>query len=591
MKTIDKLFKEDIFKKFVNSQVIKKYYGIVFMVVVEVVIAFICIFFGDKLYIAVNDNLDSNIVLMKMFKDNNCWLDRTTPLPFLGGLSRDILTCGYTLQYLNYWFFDIQAAYWINLLEAILISGFGFYFLGKSCGRLTGKNISPNLFCIVGVFYSLAGFWPTAIIGFSLIPWWAFLVLEIYRTKKWWLMVFFIPLLYNISGPLIGIFLIFYTIMFSIVVTIKEKKFNKEMTMLIGLLLVVFVFFNRNMIFQSFSGSKDTIKGLASQDGIIYDDSFIDCLKALPDILLLKLNFYHLGATSFQNTALLLVLGFFVLFNLERKNLKIGKDYLIIYNMIVAAVFFNACAKAFDECAPFRKLIPFLSGFTIHRFMWLSPFIISMGFLMIIYYFSVRGYKKFSVILVLFLFFGIVKCKTGLCSIYNHIHVNYITNVKQEHIDFQERWDDFFKPELFDKIKQDIGYNGEWVVSYAMEPSIAQYNGFKTLDGYYSNYPVEYKKKWEKMIMPTLLVNDYAMNYWRNTNGQRAYIYTTEFLIESSTDSHPMLIEPDILRKLGGKYILSKVKIENANELNFEYLGTWDDEHFNYHIIVYKVGG
>lgn len=42
LKTIDKLFKEDIFKKFVNSQVIKKYYGIVFMVVVEVVIAFIC---------------------------------------------------------------------------------------------------------------------------------------------------------------------------------------------------------------------------------------------------------------------------------------------------------------------------------------------------------------------------------------------------------------------------------------------------------------------------------------------------------------------------------------------------------------------
>ena len=141
LKTIDKLFKEDIFKKFVNSQVIKKYYGIVFMVVVEVVIAFICIFFGDKLYIAVNDNLDSNIVLMKMFKDNNCWLDRTTPLPFLGGLSRDILTCGYTLQYINYWIFDTQFAYWFNFLEAIAISAMGFYYLGVSYQKLSKKNI------------------------------------------------------------------------------------------------------------------------------------------------------------------------------------------------------------------------------------------------------------------------------------------------------------------------------------------------------------------------------------------------------------------------------------------------------------------
>ena len=165
-----------------------------FLIATEAVLAFFLIFFGDKMYVAINDNLDSNVVLMKIFRDNNCWIDRTTPLPFLGGLSRDLLTCGYTLQYINYWIFDTQFAYWFNFLEAIAISAMGFYYLGVSYQKLSKKNISPNMFCVCGVLYSLVGFWPHSIIAFSLIPWWAFLTLEYYRTKKWWIILFFIPL-------------------------------------------------------------------------------------------------------------------------------------------------------------------------------------------------------------------------------------------------------------------------------------------------------------------------------------------------------------------------------------------------------------
>jgi len=113
MDILNKLSDKSIYKKSFN--VLKKHYGIFFLICVEFAFIFIFALFGDKLYVAINDNLDSNIALYKMFRDNNCWIDRTTPLPFLGGISRDLLTCGYSLPELNYLFHNmfIQFLDWL----------------------------------------------------------------------------------------------------------------------------------------------------------------------------------------------------------------------------------------------------------------------------------------------------------------------------------------------------------------------------------------------------------------------------------------------------------------------------------------------
>jgi hypothetical protein len=93
--------------------------------------------------------------------------------------------------------------------------------------------------------------------------------------------------------------------------------------------------------------------------------------------------------------------------------------------------------------------------------------------------------------------------------------------------------------------------------------------------------------------MTTLLQNTNAMEYWKESNGQRAYIYSTEWVHPDygylSVKSIDMLIDPEILRELGGKYILSNTTISNAEELGFEYLGTWYGDNKVYNIRVYKV--
>ena len=40
---------------------------------------------------------------------------------------------------------------------------------------------------------------------------------------------------------------------------------------------------------------------------------------------------------------------------------------------------------------------------------------------------------------------------------------------------------EFYSTQLFEEIKADIGYNGEWAVAYGMHPAVLEYNGIATL--------------------------------------------------------------------------------------------------------------
>lgn len=53
---------------------------------------------------------------------------------------------------------------------------------------------------------------------------------------------------------------------------------------------------------------------------------------------------------------------------------------------------------------------------------------------------------------------------------------------------------EYFSTELFDKIKEEIGYEGEKAVAYGLDPGVLAYNGISTLDGVLSYYPLSYKE-------------------------------------------------------------------------------------------------
>lgn len=183
-----------------------------------------------------------------------------------------------------------------------------------------------------------------------------------------------------------------------------------------------------------------------------------------------------------------------------------------------------------------------------------------------------------------------------ISSMYNILHVNYSIACNKEEVPNQYwRWHDFYAEDLFEEIKKDISYEGEWSVAYGLDPAVLQYNGIRTLDGYYNNYSSEYKQKWEQLIAPILETSDSVAAYWHESNGIRAYLYSTEWDFPgkhsiNEIEEAELLIEPDVLRELKGKYVFSLVEISNEEELGLQYIGEWRDKRGIYNVRVYEVG-
>jgi len=581
------------------KDLVYQYYGLILGGIIIITFFLFLLFNGGNTYVQINDNLDSNIPLLKMFRDNNCWIDRKTQIPMLGGIDRSVLSCGYTLQHVLFWIFDTKIAYWASVFVALLLSGFGFYFLGVLLNRLSGFDYDPNLFCIGGIIYISSGLWPSAIISFSLIPWWVVLTLEIYRTKRIWLIFVYTFLMYNISSVLIGVFLIFYTFIFFLFVSFRNKKIEKCVCLALGWIVILLLFFNRDLFVWMSHSSQGTIKSLSSINGLYgvpIKTCIIDFFKNV--FIMGDHSFYHSGIWVMRYIALPVIIVFFFLFNFENIKMNIDNNFLLTFDLLFFSYLWNCFVTAFDKCYRIRKLVPFLSGFSFSRFMWLSTFFIILIWIMIMNYLKNRHFIISVVVLMIALPVSIVLDPDydQLRSQYNALHANYCHYFLNRDLFQQIKWDDFYSCELFESAKKDIDYNDEWSVSYGFEPGILQYNGIHTLDGYYSNYPTDYKIKWEKMIEPVLEKNVDALNYWYDSNGQRAYIYSDKWKLcpdynlgYKKLGDVDMLINPDILKELGCKYVFSRVPVGNYKQLGLKNIKSYHDNVYDLYVYTWLV--
>lgn len=152
---------------------------------------------------------------------------------------------------------------------------------------------------------------------------------------------------------------------------------------------------------------------------------------------------------------------------------------------------------------------------------------------------------------------------------------------------------EFFSPGLFSEIADYIGLPKQAykVVSIGMHPSIAQFNGFYTLDGYQTNYPLAYKLQFRRIIARELSKNAELLREFDEW-GNRCYLYVAE-LGRNFDDRKIAHLELDTaaLKALGGSYILS------ANEIvNFRQNGLVLEKVFSGHesyrqVYLYRVSG
>lgn len=149
---------------------------------------------------------------------------------------------------------------------------------------------------------------------------------------------------------------------------------------------------------------------------------------------------------------------------------------------------------------------------------------------------------------------------------------------------------EFFSKNLFTDIKRDINYQDEKVAAFGYHPSVLIYNGFTTLDGYNSVHPMEYQIQFRKIIEPALERYPNFAEYYDGWGG-RMYLFG-DLPYTPTRDKNvapvPLYINTAAFKDLGGKYILSRAPILNAEELKLDFVKDYDREDSIYHIYLYS---
>lgn len=162
---------------------------------------------------------------------------------------------------------------------------------------------------------------------------------------------------------------------------------------------------------------------------------------------------------------------------------------------------------------------------------------------------------------------------------------------------------EFYSTQLYSDIYQFIGQPKDTyhVVSIGMHPSVAQYNGFHTLDGLFYNYPLAYKHQFRKLIARELEQNRSYKNYY-DAWGSRFYIFVSEL---SRTESFYNMLTKDrvrnqnihierlafntpVFKEMGGKYIFSALEVRNSVEIGLQLLKVFSRDDSPWEIYVYQ---
>jgi hypothetical protein len=247
---------------------------------------------------------------------------------------------------------------------------------------------------------------------------------------------------------------------------------------------------------------------------------------------------------------------------------------LLFFSSIVIS--FYAAFWNWSTVVSFRQTFPILMEVNFTRLTFFLPFIWMVTFaLALVIIVRLIRIPIMGVFLVTLVIGMQIKMELD-----NH---EYTMEEKRTGITFQE----FFSEDLFEKIEKSLpGDKKSYLVgSIGIHPSVLQYNGFRTADGYLSFYPKAYKLKFRKAVINEFSKNEALLSYFDDW-GSRFYFFSAEMKCPRdgqycSRHRHPPQVikhfDLDIpaTRALGVKYLFSVPTISNATELGLTSMGTF----------------
>lgn len=562
--------------------------------------------FGEESYIAVHDNLDLFVAQFQMMKNTESFFAHGVEVPFLGGISRDNLPSEFSLYTVLFMCLPSFAAYITGYFLKISIAMVSVWLLAEDWYGEKRKEYR-SLVALLGFAYGALNMFPAFGIPFASIPLVIYLLRRIYKKPSVWLYIalFCYPFLSYFSY--FGFFILAYLTIAVIWLAVRDKRLSKSLFLALFVLGAGYVAFEYRLFGVMLFNDTETIRATMTEADLTAGE----VVRQIGDVW--KNGVFHAESVHGKLVIPVCILYFIYLNGKYMKDKNWKGIFCDSYNLLMFVILFNSVIYGVYYWGSFRRLVetllPPLKGFQFNRTVFFSPFLWYASFFVVLQRLSdcqglpVLGkIKKKNVPkrLAAGLANGLALAAIAIILLTPGRYNDWYTTCKNKSLELLKgkvaddmSYGEFYSTELFEEIKADIGYDGEWAVAYGIHPAVLEYNDIATLDGYLGFYSQQYKEEFRKVIAPALERVEASRIYYDGW-GARVYVYSgTDASVVSATKTmyvtdYDLYMDTEAFEELGGKYIFSRIGLENATELGLTLVKVYEQEKSPYVIYLYE---
>jgi hypothetical protein len=231
-----------------------------------------------------------------------------------------------------------------------------------------------------------------------------------------------------------------------------------------------------------------------------------------------------------------------------------------------------------------------LRMFNFHRVAWFQPMLFGLAFAFALHELGRRGARGRTAVLALL----------GAQLAWAVWSSNGLAERRATGLTFAG----YYSAPLFEEIRDHIERRSpsHRVASLGLTPGIALYNGFHVVDGFVNDYPLEYKRRFRRVIARELEKDAFLAGLFDDWGGH-VDLFSSELGKVSGYNRRVytrragrravdhLEIDVPALRELGADYLLSAVEIRNFAEVGLAFERRFGRSDSPWEIFVYSLGG
>ncbi len=556
-------------------------------------------------YVMVLDNLDSPFVYRTVLVNSGqAFVPDSSIEQIMNGLPRPCLDSALSTVT---WLFMTFKPFTAYIVDKLLVHFFAF----TGMWLLLRKHFFPqdsDLTVVLGSSLCFAFLPFYAIFGLTVAgqPLLLYSLLNLYK-KRWHWSDFAIIALFPFYSSLYqsGIFILLAAGVLCLVYVLNHRRANIALVIGAGVLALGYAVAEHNLIHLMFFDS-DFVSHRTAWDPAT---SGYGALTAAKESTINSLfGQYH---ASSLHTLILIASVFVLTVALAHRGMPKDRNIRLLASFLLTAFAVSLFYGFFNWGAliPLKERFTILKMFNFSRINWFHPLLWYLVFALVLSFFvKFKWGKGIAVMLIalqlsysaalsniLFRHFGVLNAQVmaNETAINGGILVDRVAGREPCEISYRQ----FFSEPLFEEVADYIALpkSDYRIVNIGLHPSIAQYNGFYTLDSYQFNYPLEYKNEFRRIIAGELAKSEKWRKYFDGW-GSRCYVFVAElenepFAIKKDEQARifNLSLNTEALKEMGGKYVFSAVEIVNAAENNLTLLRVFERSDSPWRIYLYGV--